>query len=279
MVIYERFALPVGLQSARILADIACVMKAGGCHARTQRFYTAERGYASRARRLGIDFCGGRASVTAAESDAGLGRDPGRDEYALAGRRQKCGRAAWAAVAGAIVCAVIGLDVVQDVFLTAHGGVYQRERGGATVSGFTGWRAGPGAGSLGDRASRSGVGGGGQGGGQRPGPQNGGAVGVHGPPDVVGRYDSAGAGDWVSERTGDLERLGRADRAGIEEAQRAGGEGGASGARPSERDLPGGQAPSSVCQNEGGEAAGADRAGCPQRSVERAGPGDQPAGE
>ena len=86
-----------------------------------------------------------------------------------------------------------------------------------------------------------------------------------------------GAGDWVSERTGDLERLGRADRAGIEEAQRAGGEGGASGARPSERDLPGGQAPSSFAKTKAEKQQVLTE--LVERSVERAGPGDQPAGE
>ena len=47
-----------------------------------------------------------------------------------------------AAVAGALVCALIGLNVAQDVSRAPNGGVHQRERGGAAVSGAAGRRAG-----------------------------------------------------------------------------------------------------------------------------------------
>ena len=219
----------------------------------------------------------GRASVTAAESELDWAASPGRDEHALrAAGKNVDGRPGrpWPVQLYAPLLVLSG----SDVFLTAPGGVYQRERGGASLDLPDGALAQVRDHSAIARAEA--------------------ALGAEGKAavnvlvlktaeqlaftdrqtlsaDTTVQEPAIGYPNEPGILRGWAERIERA----LTEAQRAGGEGGASGARPSERDLPGGQAPSSVCQNEGGEAAGADRAGCPQRSVERAGPGDQPAGE
>src|SRR5215813_150221 len=164
---FERLSPVKGLKSAPFLADMSCVMKTGGHHARTQRLYAGGWWCTSRGGGMGVDFCWGRSSGAAAEAGAGLARAHRRDGEPLAGGGQERGWGAGVAVAGGVVRACVSLNVAQGVSRAADGGVPERERSGTTLSGTAGRPGATDPRSRFDRTRRGSLRSGGQEGGQR----------------------------------------------------------------------------------------------------------------
>ena len=231
-------------------------------------------------RSLGLDLCGGRASLDTTEAGAGLGRAHRSDGHPLAQGRQKCRWRAGVALAGGPVRALVGLNVAQELSLAADGGVPQRERGGAALSRAAGRqscsqirdhssiaRAEAALGAEGKAAVNAVV--------IKTAQQLQFTDGKTLSSDTTVQEPAIGYPNEPGILKGWAERIER----GLEEAQSAGRAGGARGDRESPGGLPERQTPSSVCQNESGEEEASRRDRQAERRADREDAGRAPAGE
>jgi len=169
----------------------------------TKRFHRRSRLFAIAGTRAGFNRCGLPSSAAQAQAGTRLGSYSTCHGRGLAQGKQKHRWKTWAVVASLIVCAVVGIDVGQEVRLKADGALSGRECGGASFSLQARRSHPPDSGSLLHCTCHGGFGCRGGTTGQRPDLAAGRKVRFCRPRSSVRRHDGAGVANRLSKRTRD----------------------------------------------------------------------------